>query len=171
MLKIFNDLEPFFQDCYERINVRAYARIRNISPPSASKLLYELQKEGLLIREENRNYIYYAANKDSKLFIELSRIYWYQKLMLSGLTVHLEKEFVKPMVILFGSFSKAEVYKNSDIDLAIFSTTAKQVRLKAFEAKLGRNIQLFQFKNKDDVTSAELLNNILNGFILSGTWY
>src|SRR3989344_3325281 len=41
MLEIFNSLEPFFKENYRRINVREYARIQKISPPSASKYLEE----------------------------------------------------------------------------------------------------------------------------------
>lgn len=54
MLKIFNNLEPFFENNYKRINVREYARLKKISPPTASKLLSELQKEDLLEREDEK---------------------------------------------------------------------------------------------------------------------
>ncbi len=30
LLNIINDLEPFLEDCYERINVRKYAKILGI---------------------------------------------------------------------------------------------------------------------------------------------
>lgn len=75
MLKIFNDLEPFFKDRLRRINIREYARICKISPPSASKLLAELEKEGLLIREKEYNYIFYKANLKSSLFRKLLKVY------------------------------------------------------------------------------------------------
>ena len=57
MLTIFNNLKPFFEDNYRRISVREYARIIKISPPSASKLLNNLEKEGLLTKEK-KNYTY-----------------------------------------------------------------------------------------------------------------
>ena len=56
MLNIINNLKPFFEDCYGRINVREYARIIKISPPTASKILLELNKEGLLLMENDKNY-------------------------------------------------------------------------------------------------------------------
>jgi len=46
MLNIINSLMPFFEDCYRRINVREYSRLRKSSPPTASKILFELNKEG-----------------------------------------------------------------------------------------------------------------------------
>ena len=54
MLEIFNKLKPFFEDNYKRISVREYARMQNISPPNASQLLNNLEKEGLLKKEEDR---------------------------------------------------------------------------------------------------------------------
>ena len=168
MLKIFNNLKPFFKDNYQRIHVREYARITGISPPSASKLLAAYKKEGLLKKEEEKNYIYYTADKESKIFIELSRIYWYTKIRDSRLLEHLEKELINPLVILFGSFSKAEVMQDSDIDIAIFTKSKKQINLEPFEKKLKRKIQAFQFK--EEPKSKELLNNIHNGFILTGSW-
>src|SRR3989344_5320006 len=107
MLKIFNNLGPFFEDNYRRMNVREYARLMKISPPSASKLLSKYEKESLLNREEEKRYIYYYANKDNNLFVFLSRIYWYQKM--KELISYMEREFADPVIILFGSFAKAEV--------------------------------------------------------------
>ena len=170
MLEIINNLKLFFEDNYRRINVREYARLTGISPPNASKKLSELEKEGLVKKEVERKYFYYSANKSNKVFIELSRIYWYELLTNSGLIEHLIKELVKPKIILFGSLSKAEVRRESDIDLAIFTPSTKELNLKLFEKKIGRDIQIFMFKNKDDVKSEELINNIRNGFIITGGW-
>lgn len=165
MLKIFNDLGPFFGDNYRRISVREYARIRKISPPSASALLNELVKEGLLIKEEERKYIFFASNRENPLFVHLSRNYWYIKIKKSGLLDYLNKELVTPLIILFGSFSKAEVTQNSDIDIAI---KAQKKRLDVFRFKkaIGREIQIIFY----DDAKIDLQNNILNGFILSGSW-
>ncbi len=75
MLKIFNDLEPFFRDCNRKISVREYARLRNVSPPSASTLLENLHKEGLLKKEKFRNYIFYYADTDGALFRAMFNAY------------------------------------------------------------------------------------------------
>ncbi len=168
MLKILNDLKPFFKDNYERIHVREYARTMKISPPTSSKRLSNLNKQGLLNKEEERNIIYYYANKDSKDFIDLSRIYWRQQL--NNLINYLTKELINPLIILFGSFSKAEVKKDSDIDLAIFTNSNKKLNLNDFEKMTGRSIQLFTFKSRRDVNNKELLNNLLNGYIITGNW-
>lgn len=165
MLEIINNLVPFFEDCYRRISVREYARLMKISPPTASKRLLLYGKEGLLLMERDRNYIFYYVNKSNKDFIDLSRIYW--RLRLGDFIEFLEKNLVGPTIILFGSLSKAEVNENSDIDFCIIGSK-KEIDVKKFESKLGRKIQLFFFKSLEDSENNELTNNILNGYVLSG---
>ncbi len=165
MLKIINDLRPFFEDCYERINVRLYAKIMGISPPTASKLLNYYESKGLLSRELYKNYIMFYADTESKDFIDLSRMYWRRKLeqflRLAG------NGLINPAVVLFGSLSKAEAKKDSDIDIAIFANK-KELEFKTIEKKLARNIQVFWFKSVDDIKNKELANNIINGYVLMG---
>ena len=163
MLKILNDLKPFFEDNYRRINVREYARLREISPPTASKFLSGLEKEKLLRREKERRFILYVANRENRTFIILSRLYWYSKIEKSGLLEYLQKEFINPTVILFGSFSEAEVVPQSDIDLVLFSVSKKGVDLRLFEKKLNRKIHLLVFKDIKDISNKNLLRNILKG--------
>ena len=165
MLKILNDLSPFFEDSYRRINVREYALLLRISPPTASKLLQQYQQEGLLLRETFKNYLLFYADKDNKEFMDLSRIYW--SLKLRGLIGHLEKRLLNPTIILFGSLSKGEAKTDSDIDLAVFSS-GKEADIAEFEKALSRKIQLFWFKSIKHIKSEELANNIINGYILRG---
>jgi len=165
MLEVINNLKPFFEDCYRRINVREYARIMHISPPTASKILAYYTKEGLLIKSIFKNYILFSADKESKKFIDLSRIYWSHKLKV--LTSFMDKKLIISGIVLFGSLSKAEVKSDSDIDLVVF-THKKELNLEVFEKKLKRKIQIFWFKSLKSVKSKELTNNILNGYILQG---
>ena len=88
----------------------------------------------------------------------------------TSLLDYLEKELIAPTVILFGSFAKAEVRKESDIDLAIFSSLQDELTFDLFEQKLKRKIQLFRYESREKVPTKELLNNILNGFNLMGGW-
>jgi predicted nucleotidyltransferase len=165
MLNIINNLKPFFEDCYRRINVREYSRLMKISPPTASKILFELNKDELLLIEKERNYIFFYANKNNKIFIDLSRIYW--RFVFMDLTDYLEKKLLNPAIILFGSLSKAETKKDSDIDICIFAHK-KEVNLQNFEKKLKRKIQLLFFYTIKDINNIELANNLLNGYILEG---
>lgn len=136
-----------------------------ISPPTASKLLSNYSKKGLLQIEENRNYIYYYANKNSENFIDLSRIYWRNRF--SEILDYLDRNLLSPTIILFGSLSKAETKEDSDIDLCILAHK-KNLKLLEFEKKLKRKIQLFFFDSIKEIKNKELANNIINGHILNG---
>jgi len=169
MLRIFNDLKPFFEDNYKRIYVRQYAKLQNISPPTASKLLEKYYKEDILKKEEEKGYYLFFANKENNLFIELQRAYYLKKF--EELIKHIEKELLNPVIILFGSFAKAEITEHSDMDLAIFTPSKRKIDLSKFESEFNRRIQVFIFKNKKQAEkNPELFNNILNGFKIGGTW-
>ena len=165
MLNIIDNLKPFIEDCYRRINVREYSRLMKVSPPTASKILSEFNKEELLEIEKDRNYIFYHANKNNKLFIDLSRIYW--KIKLEKLINFLNKNIINPTIILFGSLSKGETKNDSDLDICIIGHK-KELNLKDFENNLKRKIQLFFFTSIEDIKNKELANNIINGYILNG---
>ena len=165
MLEIINNLKPFFEDCYRRINVREYSKLVGISPPTASKILSEFNKEGLLSQEKYRNYIFYYANKNNKIFIDFSRIYW--RIKLEKLIYSLSKNLANPTIILFGSLSKAEAKRDSDIDICIVGHK-REIDLVNFEKILKRKIQLFFFNSIKDIKTEELANSIINGFLLEG---
>lgn len=165
MLKLINNLKPFFEDCYKRINVREYAKLVKISPPTASKLLMSYHKSELLKREDFKNYIFFYANKEDKEFISLSRIYWSKRL--KDFLEYLDNRLASPLIILFGSLSKAESKSDSDIDIAIIGSK-RDIDIKCFEKKLKRSIQLFWFKSIKDIKNKELRKNIINGYVLKG---
>jgi len=166
MLEIINNLKPFMEDNYLELGVREYSRILKLSPPTASKILKGFEKENLLKKREERGYLLFRANKESYVLKELSIIYWKEKLI--DLTEYLESEAYSPTIVLFGSLSKLEASKESDIDLAIFTKIKKEIKLNEFEKKFGREIQLFIFKSLSDIKNKELKNNILNGNRLKG---
>lgn len=170
MLDIFNKLGPFFEDSYLKVGVREYSRLIKVSPPSASKILKNFEKEGLLKSVEEKRYLCFYVNPSSKLFIRLHNFYWEIKINNSGLIDYLEKSLVSPLIILFGSFSKSEINANSDIDLAIFTSSNPKLDVEKFEKKFNRKIQLFLFKNEKEVKNKNLFRNILNGTRLNGMW-
>jgi predicted nucleotidyltransferase len=169
MLKIIYSLQPFLEDNYKRIHVRAYARNQNISPPTASKLLNDYEKQGLLKKELYEQYIYYVANKSSDLFVDFQRIYFKIKLKQIGFVDYIEKQTFNPVIILFGSIAKAEAKINSDIDIAIVTTSEIDVDITNFQKEMKREIHIFTYKQLSHI-SEELKLNILNGYIIHGKW-
>ncbi|MDP4012153.1 MAG: nucleotidyltransferase domain-containing protein [Candidatus Nanoarchaeia archaeon] len=167
MLKLINNLKMFFEDCYEGINVRKYARLMKISPPTASKLLNDYYNQGLLRRQKDLGYLFFYANPESKNFLDLSRIYW--RIKLNDLIEWLQKLLTRPAGILFGSLAKGEAKKDSDVDIWLFSQFNKrEIDLKKFEKKLGRKISLFQSRSLETIDNKPLRNNVVNGYLLFG---
>lgn len=164
MLSIFNRLGPFFEDCYQRIHVREYAKLRGLSPPTASKLLSGYEREGLLLKEKERGYILFHANREDDVFVDLSRIYWRQRL--EAVVRVMEKTLADPAIVLFGSLAKVEAKSDSDVDLAVFAER-REIDLAFAEKKLKRNIQVHWFRSLHEV-NRELANNILNGHVIRG---
>lgn len=166
MLKIINNLCPFIEDCYREIGVREYSRIMKITPPTASKLLKELELEGLLKKKIDRGYLLFRANRESSILKDLSKIYWKQKLR--KVIEYLNSELYKPAIILFGSLIKLETRKDSDIDLVIFTNLKKKIDLEKFGKSFKRKIQLFKFESLSKINSKELKMNLLNSYIIQG---
>lgn len=162
MLKIIKSLVPFFEDCYRRINVREYAALIDVSPPTASKMLETFYTEGLLEKEPFRNYIFYVANKENSIFRDLARMYWREKLQ--PLLKSYENAFA---IVLFGSCSKAEVTPDSDIDIVILGSVTKKDH-SFIEKKLKRDINIIRYSSLDKIKSMELQRNVMNGYILTG---
>lgn len=165
MLNILYTLKPFIEDNYEEVGVREYSRLMKITPPTASKILKGFEDEGLLKKRFERGYLLFRANKDSSFLKDFSRIYWKQKL--KKIIEVLNSELHKPTIVLFGSLSKLETKKDSDIDLAIFTKFKKKVNLNKYEKDLGREIQVFSFRSLDKINK-ELKTNILNGYLIQG---
>lgn len=167
MLKIINKISPFFEDNYREIHVREYAKLIQVSPPTASKILQNFLSQKLLTKEVDKEYHMYTANRDSDLFRDLQKTYWKQKL--KPLIKHFDKETINPLIILFGSVSKAEIREDSDIDIVVFTSSRKNISVNKFEKQLGRDIQVFLFKQFEDVPN-NLQKSILNGFVLKESW-
>ena len=167
MLDVFNNLQPFFEDCHRRYSVREYARIRHVSPPTASVILSALTAQHLLNKQHERQYIFFWANHNSAFFRDLARIYWRQRLEDVGLINHLTAIFTTPTIILFGSLAKGENTRESDVDIAIISPK-RDIHFAPFEKKLGRTIQSFIFTSISTIKNKELLQSILNGYLLEG---
>lgn len=165
MLKIFNELSPFIEDNYLEINIRKYAKLIKVTPPTASKLLKYFEAEDLLKKRLDKGYLLFKANRESPVLKDIARLYWRQKL--KKLIDYINADFYNPTILLFGSLSKLEAKKDSDMDIAIFTGINKKISLSKYEKELNRKIQLFIFKSLESV-SKELKPNITNGYLIQG---
>ncbi|MBI4163447.1 MAG: nucleotidyltransferase domain-containing protein, partial [Candidatus Aenigmarchaeota archaeon] len=120
IIDIESVLSVFVEDPERKYNVRELARITDITPSSASKYLSLFSKEGFLLKKRERNMVLFSANTESSVFRDFKVYYNIKKIRSSGLIGFIEKELNYPeAIILFGSYSKGENTKKSDIDLFI----------------------------------------------------
>ena len=164
-------LELFLDDPRER-HLREVARECTVNPMTARKYLELYTRQGLLQENTIRGDRVFKPDERNPQFIMEKKLWNYRKIILSGLISYLEETMEYPAIILFGSYAKGENHPKSDIDLFILTNEKKQIALVQFEKKLHAQIQVFlhtkqEFK-KLRKTNPELLNNVLNGAILSG---
>lgn len=158
-------LELFFDFPTKNFQLREISRLVGLGLPSVIAHIKKLEKEEFVKKEKANIYYSYKANKTTKF-----KIYKKTNLILrlneSGLIKFLEETFLPSVIILFGSASRGEDIESSDIDLFILAKE-KKVDLKIFEKKLKRKVSLLFEETVGDVPK-ELMNNIINGVVLSG---
>lgn len=169
MFNKLNILKLFFEESTRVFNVREVARIIGVSPATASKDLKGFAKEGLLTGRQERQLNLYKANLENEFYRDFKVFYNIRKIKDSGLLKALNKFYLKPTIVLFGSAAFGIDTETSDFDLLIISeNTKKFIDIKKFEGKLKRKIQIFVVKDIKDLKNEYLINNVLNGIIIQG---
>lgn len=169
MFKELNILEVFFESSTKELDVREVAKAVKITPATASKKLKKFAKQGILKYKKERILDLYAANLESDSYKDLKVYYSITKLRKSGLIEELNKFYIKPTVILFGSVAHGLDTETSDIDLVVVSERAKDFPEKeVFGKRLGRVIQIFAVKKLQGLRNPHLINSALNGIVLQG---
>lgn len=169
MFKEMNILRPFFEYPGREYNVREVARLLKISPATASKELKRLVQLGLLRERKERALNLYKADLESDLYRDVKRFYNVRKLKESGLIDSLNEFYLKPTIVLFGSASAGLDTETSDFDLLVVSEKAEAFpRVKGFEKKLNRRLEIFAVVKVTDLRNPHLINNAANGIPLQG---
>lgn len=164
----WNVLQQFFVDPHRNnLGLRELSRIIGLSTPSVKLHLERFVEEGILERGLLRGMPVYWANQSDERFCYLKKINTLNLLHTSGLVQFIFDNFQPSVIILFGSASRGEDVKDSDIDLYL-ECAEKQLDLNQFEKVLKRRIQLHFYDSFNKVHSKELKNNLLNGTILEG---
>lgn len=111
---------------------------------------------------------YYVSNYASSKYKNKKRLFALNKLYETGLLDHLDS-LKAETVILFGSFSRSDWYKKSDIDIFIYGNP-EGLKIAEYELKLHRGIQLFicEDKKKLEKLGSGLLRNIIKGNLIKG---
>ncbi len=169
MFKKLNIIKIFLEEPSREFNVREVARILKIAPATASKELKTLAKESILKEREQKIFKLYKSDLESENYKDLKIYYNLRKIKETGFLGSINKFYLKPVIILFGSAAYGLDTENSDFDILIVSEKTKEFpNLKEFEKKLNRKIQLFIVKNIKELKNKNLINNVLNGIVLQG---
>jgi predicted nucleotidyltransferase len=161
-------LKIFFEEPSKEFNVREVARILKVSPATASKELKELAKRNFLNERKERIFILYKANLESDDYRDLKLYYNIRKLRESGLIDALNRFYLKPTIVLFGSASRGMDTETSDFDLLIISEKTDNFDTKKFEEKINRKLQLMVVRSIKELKNEYLINSALNGIVIQG---
>ena len=142
-----------------------------LSRAQTNARLKKLMKEVLIKRVKPRGRMpYYLARYDAHEYINAKKLFALEKFHDSGFLGHLSSLKSAKAVVIFGSMVRGDWYKESDIDLFVYGD-ADEIELGKYWLKLGREIQFFGCKNKEELKkySPALLRNILNGYTVKGS--
>ena len=169
MFKELNIMKLFFESPTREFNVREIARILKISPATASKELKMLEKKGLLKSKTQKTFNFYKADMENDSYRDLKMYYNIRKIKDSGMIESLNKFYLKPTIVMFGSCVYGTDTETSDFDILIISEkTAEFKESKTFEKRLNRSIQIFAVNDIKQMKNGHLINNILNGITIQG---
>jgi len=169
MFKEMNILRLFFENPTREYNVRELARLIEIAPATASKNLKSANKETILKYRRERNIDLYSSNLESYRYRDLKVYYNIFKIRESGILDAINKEYLKPTIILFGSSATGMDTETSDIDLVIISEKTSEFKERqTYEKRLKRELQLIIVKDIKNIRNPHLINSILNGITLQG---
>ena len=165
-------LKVFLDDPLKGFKLREISRILKLGLPSVSKYVKDLEKTKLIISKENYGSKLWFGNRESRLFRICKKFETIRSIEENNLIKYLDKELNFPTIILYGSHALGEDRRESDIDLFIIAPNKKKIETKQFEKTLKKKLHLFihtehEIKQKK-INNKELLNNVLNGVVLTG---
>ncbi|MFH0949127.1 MAG: nucleotidyltransferase domain-containing protein [Candidatus Aenigmatarchaeota archaeon] len=166
-------LRAFFDDPSpkEGFTIRYISKQIGLATTSVRLHMKELCKENkhgypLVIKSKGISYPTYRANRSSELFRFYKKIDMTLRLDDCGLLNKLSEECSPRFIILFGSASRGEDIKESDVDIFLL-TKEREIDIHSYEKVLARKINL-HFSNDFGSLPKELKNNIINGILLRG---
>ncbi len=142
-----------------------------MSRPVAAKWLRQLIKEEVIQKVKSEGKMpFYIASIASPVFQTRKKLFALEQLEKTGFLSHLAGLKKASTVIIFGSMSRWDWYKDSDIDVFIYGDPDGLDEV-TYWKETGREIQTFICKEPSDFDkfAPGLLRNILAGYIVKGT--
>ncbi len=142
----------------------------SMTKASLNKWLTKYQKEKLLKKiKRPKKFAYYEAGQNNPTYQSKKRVYALQLMEQSGFLDHLASLKDAKVIILFGSFSRWDWYKDSDIDIFIYGDDG-DIEQARFELKLKKEIQIHHAKDKKGLRKiSKMLPYIIAGDFIKGS--
>lgn len=163
-------LELFFENPTRQWHFEEILREAKITRSKADRWLKQFLRNELIKKVKQKGKMpYYLGNSEFPAYRNKKRIFALNKLYESGLLNRLYSLKKAKTVIIFGSYSRSDWYKDSDIDIFIYGN-AEGFKVADYEFKLRRDIQLFVCKNHDELSKygSGLIKNIIKGNLIKG---
>ncbi len=160
-------LEKIFEKPEYHFHIRELAKETKLHPNTIISITNKLEKEGVIKKKSGKVVVEVYCDVESTIYKRRKQLSNLGSLYSSGLIDFLIDFFKMPKAIaLMGSFLRGEDFSRSDIDIAIISNNKERPNLGKYEKLLKRSIHLLVFDYKE--VSQELLNSLINGFVLYG---
>jgi len=146
-----------------KVHLREIARLLNESHSTILRKINNLTKENILdYRKEGKNNVFYIKNNlKAKNYVYSAEIYKLNKLLTKypklGILLEDIKKNFKGMIVLFGSYAKDTVKKDSDIDVYM-ETTNNKIKNKLQEINSKLSIKIGEF-NTNSLLIKEIIKN------------
>jgi predicted nucleotidyltransferase len=171
-LKIMSTLlegRMYFNQIYEKTKIS--------SKNNLLKSLNNLEEKNIIIKEKNKSNTFYEINFNNLISIPILNLI--NKIKFERLPFPVKKEIVeiidsiKPKIaILFGSYSKLNYSKESDIDLLFVDGIDRKNTINEIASKYGIETNIISIKLKDFNGANEQIAHILKtGYPLVGESY
>ena len=160
-------LQEFFDFPTKRFHVRELCRKTKLSTTAVTKIIDELVKDKLVLREKTKVLHELKANLKDKMFKRAKQVNNLKEVYDSGLVDYLALKYRHPeAIVLFGSYSRGEDWEDSDIDIFVISEKRRFLDLSKFESNLKKEIHLIDLKTWK--ISEKTQHNIINGILVYG---
>ncbi len=152
----------------EKLSQREIAQSLKVSPTAVGKSLKALLQKDLVKIEKTKTINFVSFNRDEQKAVKLKRAENLKNIYVSGLSVYLGELLAGAAVIMFGSYSRGEDTRTSDIDIAVIGRKDRLLKLEIYEKILNRKINVNFYPSFGEIHK-HLKNNILNGIVLHGS--
>jgi predicted nucleotidyltransferase len=160
-------LEQFFNS-QRHWHFEELRRLVKIGKPQLARWLKLFERQGIIKRVKPRGKMpYYTQDIDNPVLRTKKKLFALDKM--SEMISHLASLKKAKVIILFGSFTRSDWWKESDIDIFIYGNDKNFERGK-YELKLKREIQVHTAKDRKDLQKLnKLLPYIISGDFIKGS--